>query len=179
MRYFVLTFIGDDRPGFVREIAHVIANGGGNWLESRMCRLDGKFAGLARISVGEADFESLKKTLLEFTGDRFALTIEDAEEGIRENLRRYELDILGNDRTGILHEVTSALATNAINLGEVTSNVFPATMTGTPMFSCRATIEVGEDTDLGAMDARLAEIADELGVDIRIEYDNGNGNEDE
>jgi len=172
MRYFILTFIGDDRPGLLREIARVIAEGGGNWLESRMCRLEGKFAGLARVSVGEQDLEPLKKALLGFTEGRFKFSIEDVEASAGQDFREYGLDILGHDRPGILHEVTSALADGAVNLREVSSNVFPATMTGIPMFSCTATIEVREATDIAAIDSRLAEIADSLGVDIRIDYEN-------
>lgn len=171
MRYLVLTFVGDDRPGFVQDIAGVIADGGGSWVESRMCQLEGKFAGLARISVSDEQFESLKNALIEFPEHRFTLNVEELEETARQVVRRYDLDIIGHDRPGILREVTTALARNTVNLLEVTSNVLPATMTGIPMFSCKAIIEVGEDTDLGLIDEQLADIAGELGIDIRIDHE--------
>ena len=47
----VLTVIGTDRPGLVESIAAVVAAHGGNWLESRMARLGGQFAGIVRIEV--------------------------------------------------------------------------------------------------------------------------------
>ncbi|HTO02243.1 MAG TPA: ACT domain-containing protein, partial [Opitutus sp.] len=34
-----MTVIGPDRPGLVQLLAGRIADHGGNWLESRMCRL--------------------------------------------------------------------------------------------------------------------------------------------
>ena len=49
MTDLVLTLIGPDRPGLVEAVAEVVAAHGGNWLESRMARLAGKFAGILRI----------------------------------------------------------------------------------------------------------------------------------
>ena len=40
----VMTIIGPDRTGLVESVARVVAGHGGNWLESRMCRLGGEFA---------------------------------------------------------------------------------------------------------------------------------------
>ena len=45
MTDLVLTLIGPDRPGLVEAVAEVVARHGGNWLESRMAHLAGKFAG--------------------------------------------------------------------------------------------------------------------------------------
>ena len=36
----VMTVIGNDRPGLVESVASIVAEHGGNWLESRMSRLD-------------------------------------------------------------------------------------------------------------------------------------------
>src|SRR5687767_1257520 len=47
----VMTVIGADRPGLVQMVASRVADHGGNWLESRMCRLGGQFAGILRVEV--------------------------------------------------------------------------------------------------------------------------------
>src|SRR5215208_771327 len=49
----VMTVIGADRPGLVQMVAARVADHGGNWLESRMCRLGGQFAGILRIEVAK------------------------------------------------------------------------------------------------------------------------------
>ena len=49
--YLVLTVIADDKPGLVETLAEVIADHKGNWLESSMSQLAGKFAGILRVSV--------------------------------------------------------------------------------------------------------------------------------
>ncbi len=166
MHYFILTFIGNDQPGFVQSIARVIADGHGNWLESRMSQLEGKFAGLARIGVSEDKAEPLKLALLSLSENKFTLSIEDVAESATVDLQKYQLSILGPDRPGIVHEVTSTLASHQINLLEMSSNVAAAAMTGIPMFSAEATVEVTDQVDITIIDNRLSDIAAELGVDI-------------
>ena len=47
----VMTIIGPDRTGLVEAVARAVADHGGNWLESRMCRLGGEFAGILRVEI--------------------------------------------------------------------------------------------------------------------------------
>ena len=49
--FLVLTVIADDKPGIVEKLSSVIADHHGNWLESRMAQMAGKFAGILRISI--------------------------------------------------------------------------------------------------------------------------------
>ena len=50
----VMTIISPDRTGLVESIARTVAENGGNWLESRMCRLGGEFAGILRVEIPAA-----------------------------------------------------------------------------------------------------------------------------
>ncbi len=166
MHYFILTFIGDDQPGFVQSIAEVISDWEGNWLESRMSQLEGKFAGLARIGVSVENTEPLKLALYNLSENKFTLGIEDVNESVTGELQKYQLSILGHDRPGIVHEVTRTLAKHNINLLEMSSNIIAAAMTGIPMFSADVTVEVDSQADIEAIDNQLADIATELGLDI-------------
>src|SRR5678816_4612379 len=47
----VMTIVGPDRPGLVDSVAALVAEHKGNWLESRMSRLGGQFAGILRVEV--------------------------------------------------------------------------------------------------------------------------------
>src|SRR6266498_4366947 len=47
----VMTVIGRDRPGLVDSLAGLVAQHGGNWLDSRMSRLGGQFAGILRVQI--------------------------------------------------------------------------------------------------------------------------------
>ena len=54
MASLILTVVGPDRPGLVRAIAEAVAARGGSWLESRMARLAGQFAGIVLVEAPES-----------------------------------------------------------------------------------------------------------------------------
>ena len=56
MDHLVLTVFAPDKPGQVERIAQCIAEHGGNWLESRMSRMAGQFAGILRVGVPAVEF---------------------------------------------------------------------------------------------------------------------------
>ena len=169
MQNFIVSFIGDDRPGIVRDIADLVSREGGNWVESRMIQLDDKFAGLVRVSVADEASDRLINQLRALQADAFSLIIEATSATDAEPKNLYCLDIVGTDRPGIVHETTSALAQQDVNVVEISSEVSPAAMSGTAMFNCTATVAVGADTNIEALDGRLSEIAQTLAIDIQIE----------
>src|SRR3954462_12634812 len=59
----VLTVLGQDRPGLVESIARVVAEHGGNWIESRMAHVAGHFAGILRVEIGANQSEALTAAL--------------------------------------------------------------------------------------------------------------------
>ena len=110
MTSLVLTFIGRDKPGLVNAISHKVAASGGTWLESRLARLAGEFAGILLIGVPETNVATFSAALrdLETSGLRVtvapsSMTAETARERI------VELSLLGQERPGIVRDVTHAL----------------------------------------------------------------------
>ena len=59
----ILTVIGPDRTGLVEAVARHVTAHGGNWLESRMARLAGKFAGILRVQVPDEQVDELTSAL--------------------------------------------------------------------------------------------------------------------
>src|SRR5688500_4701620 len=59
----VLTVLGPDRPGMVEQIARLVAEHNGNWLESRMAHLAGHFAGILRVDVDADRADALTQSL--------------------------------------------------------------------------------------------------------------------
>src|SRR6185503_15377485 len=103
----VMTVIGADRPGLVRRVAAQVADHGGNWLESRMCRLGGQFAGILRVEVAPARRDELVNALRTLEVDGLRVIIH-AEGGSGSGGHRTEggalvtVELVGNDRPGIL-----------------------------------------------------------------------------
>jgi glycine cleavage system regulatory protein len=163
----VMTVIGPDRPGLVESVASLVAGHGGNWLESRMSRLGGQFAGILRVDVpadhavalsGELSALSTKGVTVVIHPDRVA-TAEPGSE-----LRLIEL--IGQDRPGIVQQITAALAKHGVNVEELETECVSAAMSGETLFKARATVLIPKSANVEALKAELERIAADLIVEI-------------
>ena len=167
LRQLVIGFIGKDQPGLVRGIADVVSQHGGNWLESRMSQLANRFAGIAVVEVEEAQLATLK-TKLEGL-EHISSVIEEAEQLESKNSRVLEINIVGPDRPGIVHEVTRALEQHVANVMEMETHIAAAPMSGELTFSADATVEVDFGLDWQTLAEKLDAVGLDLGIDILIE----------
>jgi len=164
----IVTFVGNDRPGIVQEMSAEVSALGGNWLESQMSRMAGKFAGVARISIDVKQVEALSEGLTAISG--LSILLERAEPSPDDVMAlAFTLSIIGPDRPGIMSEVTTALVSNQVNLAEVATRVGPAPMTGDQTFFAEVNILVPEGVPMVSLENALQRIADDLAVDIRFE----------
>ena len=109
--YLVLTLIGNDQPGLVESLAQIVARHQGNWLESNMSRLAGKFAGILRVSVEEDQAEALVAAL-DALSPRLKLIVERSAQAEAEKPQRtLRLSLVGNDRPGIIRDSMSTSTT--------------------------------------------------------------------
>jgi len=165
--YLVLTAIGDDKPGLVESLAQTIANNGGNWLESSMSQLAGKFAGVLRVSVNDQDAERLIDAL-EGLSDHLTLVIERVDiDEVHNTEQTVELKLIGNDRAGIVREISHVLAKLSVNVEKLSSECVPAPMSGETLFKASALLKVPEGLGLEDLQNELEGLADDLIVELR------------
>jgi glycine cleavage system regulatory protein len=161
----VMTVIGPDRTGLVESVARVVAEHGGNWLESRMSRLGGEFAGILRIELPADKKQPLLDALQKISG----LTVvvqSDAASKMTAPGRPARLELIGHDRPGIVREISAALARAEVNVEEFTSERVSAPMSGEMLFKAAAHLQLPVNCDLAALKAGLEKIAADLLVDI-------------
>ena len=169
-RNVAISFVGQDRPGLIQSLAAVVVSLSGNWLESRMSYLADKFAGVALVEVDEGHVDELNVRLSALEHLTVIIELTDtAEPALR--TRSSNLNIVGPDRTGILNEVTQALAEAEVNVIEMETHIAAAPMSGELTFSADARVEVPDTVDIGDLVVKLNGIADNLGVDILLEED--------
>jgi glycine cleavage system regulatory protein len=165
----VMTIIGPDRTGLVEAIARVVAEQGGNWLESRMCRLGGEFAGILRVEIEEKKKAALLEALQKLQQNGLQIVIRpDHPVSVSTSGRQTVLELVGADRPGIVHEITSALAKAGVNVEEFSSEIVSAPMSGEPLFKVAARLQLPEGCDLAALKTRLEKIASDLLVDVSL-----------
>ena len=161
----VITLVGADRTGLVESVARVVAEHDGNWLESRMCRLGGEFAGILRIEIPAEKKTSLLDALQKISG--LNVVIQPSQSAVATTSgRQTKLEIVGSDRPGIVREITSALARANVNVEEFFSEVVSAPMSGETLFKASARLQLPEHCDLAGLKRDLEKIAADLLVDV-------------
>jgi glycine cleavage system regulatory protein len=169
--HLVLTVIARDKPGVVEALSQTVSDHGANWLGSRMARLGGEFAGIVEVSAPAANAASLRVALdgLESHGLRVQIqqsTRVDAAGGRSTSLR---LELVGNDRPGIVREISQALARRGVNVDELATGCESAAMSGDLLFRATARLDVPSDVTIDSLGEELEKIAADLMVDLTLD----------
>src|SRR5882724_328537 len=163
----VMTVIGQDRPGLVESVADLVASHGGNWLESRMSRLGGQFAGILRVEVAAEKEEGLVSNLKALSSRGLTVVVQSDRPEVESRVGRVRiLEIVGQDRPGIVRQISHALATHGVNVEELQTECASAAMTGETLFKARAKLRVPESADVEKIRQNLEKIASDLIVDV-------------
>ncbi|ALE90740.1 MULTISPECIES: glycine cleavage system protein R [Pseudomonas] len=168
MNHLVITVFAPDKAGQVERIAQCIAEHGGNWLESRMSRMAGQFAGILRVGVPAEAHDELIAALHGLAPDGIRVLI--AESGIEQSCtwKPIAMDLVGNDRPGIVRDITRVLTEQGVNLERLVTDVRPAPMSNEPLFHAEAILAVPLTLSLEVLQARLETLADELMVELEL-----------
>jgi glycine cleavage system regulatory protein len=161
----VMTLIGPDRTGLVESVARSVAAHGGNWLESRLCRLGGEFAGILRIEIPAKNKSAFLAELQTISGLTVTVHADDVKIPVAGG-RQTKLEIVGHDRPGIVHEISAALARARVNVEEFSSEVASAPMSGETLFKAQARLQLPDRCDVNALKKDLEKIAADLLVDV-------------
>ncbi len=168
MTSFVMTVMGPDRPGLVEALARVVAEHGGNWLESRMARLAGQFAGVVRVEIDPARQSAFLAALGSLEKDGLSVQARPSDIPAAASAVALTLEIVGQDRPGIVSQIARIVASHGLNIEEFTSGVISAPMTGEPMFQALARLHAPASADLNTLRSALEAIAADLMVDVTL-----------
>lgn len=177
---YIVTFIGDDRPGLVEEVSRVIERNGGNWQESRLSQLGGKFAGLILVSLPADGGPSLEAELGALASSGISVRVTPCIESTSGKTgagkaatpppgRDITLTVIGPDRRGIVREISHALALRRINVLEMESEVRSAPMSAEMIFSARIEAWIPKATNVDDLRDTLDEIANTMTLEIDLE----------
>jgi glycine cleavage system regulatory protein len=165
MASLILTVVGPDRPGLVRALSEAVAACGGSWLESRMARLAGQFAGIVLVEAPESLLDDLRA--LENQGLRIVVHSGSSEPVGPVVAHRLALEVVGNDRPGIVRDVTRVLADSGVNIEELTTGVSSGSFSGERLFRVTALVRAPDTAAVDGMRTGLETLGNELMVDIQ------------
>ncbi len=166
----VLTAIGDERTGLVAALSDAIASHGGSWLESQMAVLAGKFAGIVLVEIPEGHRPALADSLSLLEGFDVSINeigpmTEDEEPagGI------LVIRLIGQDRPGIVRDVSAALCAWGVTIEELVTSTREAPMGDGQLFEADAVVTLPEETSADDVIAVLEGLAGDLVVDIDVD----------
>ena len=163
----VMTVLGADRPGLVKLLSDAVAANGGNWLDSRMARLAGQFAGIVRVECPADSCQELIDALQSLAA--LGLTVHAVPQETPETSQPREtvtIDVVAQDRPGIVRELAAAISHGGGNVEEFTTGLESAAMSGLSMFRARGVVSIAAGTDPAELTAAIEKLGGDLSVEI-------------
>ena len=174
MTSLVITMIGPDRPGLVSALSDKAAEFGANWADSLMANFAGQFAGIVQLEVAQEKSEALMAALRALESPQLRIVIARAQGGSGAlTTRQLQLDLVGHDRPGIIHGISSQLAQHGVSITKLKTHIASGAMSGEQMFHMTAELTVPLALEPDDLRAGLESLANELMVDIT--FDSGAG----
>lgn len=166
----ILTVIGTDKPGVVDALSTTLAAQQANWLESRIASLAGRFVGILLASVPEANVVALKDALHALESEALRITVEASDSGTTlQESRAVKLELVGQDRVGIVRDISHALAQRGVSIEELATEILSASWSGETLVKATADLRVPRELPTADLRAVLEDIANELMVDVTLD----------
>lgn len=124
MNWFMLTLVGEDRPGIVAKVTAALFQAGCNLGEAAMARLGGNFSVMLMVQHA-GTLDSLRAVIDPVAAELGLHAHADLIEG---HLHRHlipdvRVTVYGADRAGIVAQVTGALSAVGFNILDLQSDV--------------------------------------------------------
>lgn len=164
----VLGVMSEDRPGIIESLSSLITAHGGEWTDSKMVTMAGKFAGILLVEIPCREQQTFTDALQALEVEGLKVVIEKIQQHGEPVLREFRLEMVGQDRSGIVRDITHLLANYDINLEAWESRIESASMSGETLFIASAVVHVPDTVDLALLQDDFEELANELMVDIKL-----------
>lgn len=170
-QYLVISALGHDRPGIVKDLTRPISDSGGNILDSRMTILGGEFAILMMVEGGWeiiAKLESQLPTLQE----RLKLTIVSRRTDPQQpqgQAMPYTVNVVSLDHPGIVNQLAEFFSGRNINIQDLYTDSYNAAHTGTPMFTATLIVNIPGNLSIAQLREEFFTFCDNLNIDGIIE----------
>jgi len=167
--HVVITILSDDRPGLVETIAQELAELGGNWMESKMVRLGGQFAGLIQAQVPAGQVESLGAVIDNLQQKGIHALVQPSEDSAHSSTltRNLRIEVLASDRPGIIRDLTRLIASEGGNIEELATDYIAAPWSGELLFKAmiKITLQTGSN-NYESLRRNIEEQSEEMMFDL-------------
>jgi glycine cleavage system regulatory protein len=168
MALFVLSAVGSDRPGLTKALAAAILSAGGNWLESHLSQLGGLYVGSVLVELAADGVEHLRSAAAAVDAEGLEVRIAPAIEGAGAAGETLDFGLVGQDRPGIVRQVTTVLSGLDANIETFRTWVDAEPHSGAPLFHMQARLRLPPGLQAQRVQTALEDISAEIMIDISI-----------
>ena len=166
MPHVAVSAIGRDRPGIVSAVTAVLVERGCNLEDTSMSILRGHFAMMLVVAVpDDVDAAVLEDELSAAVATlELVVTVRAIDDDIPAAApgTPWTVSVYGADRPGIVHRVTSVLASDGVNIEDLTTRVIGEAHR--PVYAMFLDVRVPDSLDESKFQADLDRIAADLGI---------------
>ena len=168
MTRMVLSVVGSDRPGLTRALAAAVLSAGGNWLESHLSQLGGLFVGSVLVEIHAGAVEALRAAVARVDATGLDIRIAPAGEAPQAEGEALQLSLVGQDRPGIVNQVTDVLRTLDANIETFATRIEPAPHSGASLCHMDAQLRLPVGVPMTELQRALEAVSGEVMVDIAL-----------
>ncbi len=167
MALLVLSVAGSDRPGLTKALAAAVLSAGGNWLQSHLSRLGGLYVGSVLVELDQTKVEALRAAVSAVDAAGLEVRIAPADETVPSG-ETLEFSLVGQDRPGIVNQVTAAVSQLGANIETFETWLSPEAHSGAQLFHMAAHLRLPEGLKASAVQDTLEAISGEIMVDVAV-----------
>ncbi len=168
MALLVLSVAGSDRPGLTKALAAAVLSAGGNWLESHLSRLGGLYVGSVLVELAHGRHETLRAAVAAVDAQGLEVRIAPAAESAKVAGETLEFSLVGQDRPGIVNQVTAAVSELGANIETFETWLSTEAHSGAPLFHMAAHLRLPQGLAAAKVQAALEAISGEIMVDVAV-----------
>lgn len=162
---FITTILGPDSPGIIKSLAHTTRGLGGEWLTSKVIKLDGQFAAMMRVVIEPASEEKLKAELEKTFPDlQFVYAPSHTDEDKPTKVMNLVVDC--SDRAGLTKDINNILHNLDVVVENMEFNRVHVSTIGQAVFSAKVSICVHEDRNCDNIVEELEALSDDVRVTL-------------
>ena len=162
---YISTVSGPSSPGIIKALAQTTRDHGGEWLASKVMKLDGHFSALMKVSIEADNVEPLKTALTKEFGDLHFVN-SDAASPTNEEMKSIYLEVDCRDREGLTRDISNIIFNLDLVVQNLEFNRFPVSALGESVFSAKLTVGVPEGTSSRAIVEEIEAISDDMRVKV-------------
>ena len=169
MKKVVITLVGIDQPGLVDKVSALVLGANGNWLASNLSKMAGQFAGIIQVALPPASIPGIEQKLSQIDDLHCVLKV-DEQETTQEVGSYLTIDVMGNDRPGIVQEITASLAKSNTSVVKMQTSCEAAPNWGGELFKAHIIAATDKEVDVEHITEQLEAIANDLVVELNVEH---------